>query len=637
MKSHSLSKILVLSICVFSLQGQSLDSLAKRLSELVFSYDPAAQTIVDSMYATGAGQDHKVYQHTLGNHYYFKGLIDSAYVAYLRALKLAEADGDSVRILSLNNNIGVSLMELGQVSGAIDYLTETLDRRKRLADTNRILSGYRNLIEAYQILGIQERVAELLHESYQWKVDSLEYTQPLRNLHLVASFYHYKREEYDSALYHLSSVARLDKIIQDERQIGEYYMNIGRVYLKIDREAEALEALGKAEELFIKSDFKGGLQAIYSSQAEYFQSKEKLEKAIQIFQKAIRTSHAPDWRLSIYQNLSALYRKRGNYQKALEIQDSIIILSDSLTGLEVQKAVFDIESRYKLKEKENEIERLDNAATIAKLEAEQLETKAQRLNIWLWSGGLAALVLILFLIGLNRNIRLQKEQAALKANFAEQQAKLDKQSLQVQLFRTQINPHFFFNTLYAIQSYVLTNDALESSRYLGKLASLMRSVLELNDQEFIRISEELNLLENYLSLEKLRFEEKFEYQIDCPPELMDYDIPTMILQPFVENALVHGFSEISAGGLIKLSIREVQEDEIEIVLSDNGKGYKAGNKLKTNKPKNRSMALNLIEQRLKLLSAEGKGTFSFRIQDRQELNGETGTQVIFNINRSNSQ
>ncbi|CAN0572213.1 unnamed protein product, partial [Laminaria digitata] len=117
------------------------------------------------MYAAGAGRDHKVYQHTLGNHYYFKGLIDSAYVAYLRALKLAEADGDSVRILSLNNNIGVSLMELGQVSGAIDYLTETLDRRKRLADTNRILSGYRNLIEAYQILGIQERVGELLNES----------------------------------------------------------------------------------------------------------------------------------------------------------------------------------------------------------------------------------------------------------------------------------------------------------------------------------------------------------------------------------------------------------------------------------------------------------------------------------------
>ena len=86
-----------------------------------------------------------------------------------------------------------------------------------------------------------------------------------------------------------------------------------------------------------------------------------------------------------------------------------------------------------------------------------------------------------------------------------------------------------------------------------------------------------------------------------------------------------------------MSIREVQEDEIEIVLSDNGKGYKAGNKLKTNKHKNRSMALNLIEQRLKLLSAEGQGIFSFRIQDRQELDGETGTQVIFNINRSNSQ
>lgn len=114
-------------ICNGLAQQASLDSLARDLSDLVFDYDPRAEQWVDSLQEQGIGREHKALQHTIGNYYYLNGIYDSALVSYKRALKLAEEEGDSARVLSLTNNVGVALIELGRLSEAVAYLRAVLD------------------------------------------------------------------------------------------------------------------------------------------------------------------------------------------------------------------------------------------------------------------------------------------------------------------------------------------------------------------------------------------------------------------------------------------------------------------------------------------------------------------------------
>ena len=615
------------------LEAQNLDTIAKRLSDLTFSHNPKAQYIVDSLSSNKQALKHKAYQHTLGNYYFLSGNYDSAFSAYSRAMVFAQQDSDSARVLALNNNIGVALMEMGRISEAIQYLTETLDRRKDLLDTARILSGYGNLIEAYQILEAKDRVLNLLKESFQWRVDSIQYAYPLRRLHVLASFHFYKYGDYKESLVHLKAMRSLDEYLKDDRFKAEYLLSLGRVNLKLGRNEEGVRALRESILLFKKTDFPGGLTGAYLELANYHQSLEELDTAKSYLQRALVNASAPDMKLSIYQGLLAIYKSVGAYEIALQIQDSISVLKTQLQGIEVQKAVFDIESKYQLKEKQNQIKSLSNEARIAKLEAEQLDLKSRRLNTWLWTGAALALVLILFLLGQYRNIRLQKEQAALKADLRSKQNHLEKQALQVQLFRSQINPHFFFNTLYAIQSFVLSNKALESSKYLSKFAALMRAVLELNDQEFISIEREIQVVKDYLNLEKLRFEEKFKFQINCPETLMPASIPTMILQPFVENAIVHGFRDYNEGGLLEVNFTEYSENEILIEIKDNGKGYKPNNSDKSSK---KSMALDLVGKRLRILSEEKGKAFQFKILNRKEVEAISGTIVQLQIPRNSA-
>lgn len=153
----------------------------------------------------------------------------------------------------------------------------------------------------------------------------------------------------------------------------------------------------------------------------------------------------------------------------------------------------------------------------------------------------------------------------------------------------------------------------------------MRAVLELNENANIAIEEEFALLKDYLDLEKLRFEDKFDYEIQCPEELSSLNIPTMILQPFVENSVVHGFTEIDAGGRICISAKINDGNYLLLNIEDNGKGYQKKESKETSGKK--SMAMGLIEQRLKLLSrADGKN-YRFEISNLNVLAGKQGTLV----------
>jgi hypothetical protein len=622
------SLFLLLSISL-SLSAQKdishLDSISKWLSSYSDDEYLALLETIDSLSEDKSALNNRFYQHQLGNFYYFSTQYDSAYSTYQKASKLASAEGDQRSLNALKNNISVSLIELGRIPEAATLMTELLSVRKAEKDTARYLSTMGNLIEAYQILSNDDKVNSLLTESITLPVDSQRFAEPLKRIHNLAYFQYYKEEKYQQALGQLKGLERCNSISYSERTEGELRLGLGRVYNRKNDFNRSHRELKKAIKLFTKLNYNGGLNATYFELAELAMAEKKPDKALAFYQRANNLAVAPDAKMTALRGLLNLYRSLGEYEKALITFSEVQGIKDSLQGVQVQRAVLEIESKYQLRDKENTITQLTNKSKIAALEAEKLELKAKRLRLYIWSGGGFALLIIAALVFFYQNLKLKRQQESLRQELEKQALANEKQELQIQLFRSQINPHFFFNTLYSIQSYVLNNEPLQSSRYLVKFARLMRAVLELNENASISVEEELALLKDYLDLEKLRFEDKFDYEIQCPAALSELSIPTMILQPFIENSVLHGFTEINIGGHICISAQVYKETYLLLNIEDNGKGYQKNTS--TGKSNKRSMAMRLIKQRLKLLSQVDGKNYRFEISNLSIQGDKQGTLV----------
>ncbi|MBL4705897.1 MAG: histidine kinase [Flavobacteriales bacterium] len=221
----------------------------------------------------------------------------------------------------------------------------------------------------------------------------------------------------------------------------------------------------------------------------------------------------------------------------------------------------------------------------------------------------------------------------LKRSRVEQKKTLDQQKMQTDLFeselkalRSQMNPHFIFNSLNSIQALVLKEDTESSYDYITLFAKLVRNTLNYSNREFIPIESELEFLEVYLSLEKLRFGDKFEYQIVFDDE-MNIDVPSLLLQPFIENALLHGL--MHRKGIKKLSIKFELGEKLTCVIIDNGIGrVKAKEILLRRSGEHESFALSAIEQRMSLLNKQlGEEMGSYTIEDLYEGDNAIGTKV----------
>lgn len=150
--------------------------------------------------------------------------------------------------------------------------------------------------------------------------------------------------------------------------------------------------------------------------------------------------------------------------------------------------------------------------------------------------------------------------------------KKEKAQLQLDAVRSQLNPHFLFNALAGIQNLMNTNQTEQANRYLTRFARLTRAVLKNND--LISLEEERNLLDDYLQMEQLRFNFKYEITIDPNLDLNNVEIPSMLLQPFIENAVKHGIASLSSDGQINIAIFK-NENDLILRIEDNGKGFDA--------------------------------------------------------------
>jgi len=212
----------------------------------------------------------------------------------------------------------------------------------------------------------------------------------------------------------------------------------------------------------------------------------------------------------------------------------------------------------------------------------------------------------------------------------------EKAALKLTALRAQMNPHFIFNALNSVQHYILRGDADEANKYLSKFSKLQRLILNHCDQQFISLEKELEMLNLYLQLEQLRVKGNFDYAInideDIDPE--EVNIPPMILQPFIENAIWHGLMPKHGGGFLKLNI-SMDKQFLICLIEDNGIGREASSILKNQQAasgNHHSKGLKLVEERLEILRQQYGQPFEFSISDiTGESNAVTGTVVKLTI------
>ena len=222
---------------------------------------------------------------------------------------------------------------------------------------------------------------------------------------------------------------------------------------------------------------------------------------------------------------------------------------------------------------------------------------------------------------------------------AKEQAKaqLDKKiaGLELQALRSQMNPHFVHNSLNAIQYYIQRNEVEHSENYLVKFSKLVRLFFEYSRKQNISIQEEISLLNNYLEIEKLRFEDKLSYQIEVDKmiDIEEQIIPSMMMQPIVENAVNHGLFHKKENGLVTILFKKIDEKSFTVIVEDDGIGINKSKEMYKDSSKNyQSKSSAVLEERLELLQQSNDWKIEYTIQDLSEISNKNGTRVtlIFN-------
>jgi hypothetical protein len=335
----------------------------------------------------------------------------------------------------------------------------------------------------------------------------------------------------------------------------------------------------------------------------------------------------------VYSIYAKLDSAKGDFRTAFEWQKKYKILNDSLNNVESNKKVAELQTVFEVEKKEIEIQKQE-----IELQVLAKENKNQIFALLGLSIFIVILAFAAYIFNKNRQVV----------------AKYNLLQTEQQVYRLQMNPHFFFNALVAIQDFVMQADGLKASSYISKFARLMRQTLEQSQQEFTSLSSEIETIKYYLDLQQLRFSGKFQYEItvDENLEIDELQIPIMLMQPVIENAIEHGLKESGLNGgdkgkiMISFSQKanknvkniaengKISENLLQITISDNGIGRNKASQINVNTinipQKHNSMATKILASRKELLQKQANFNLEIEIIDKNiEIDKESGTTVCF--------
>lgn len=471
-----------------------------------------------------------------------QGIYEEALTHFLDAEKILKKIGKSGDIGVLENNIGILYIDLEEYDKAKSYYESALEKLISLND-------YVDLSQSYQGLsGIALKIKDTTN-AIKYASLYLETSQKTEIPSFIAGGYHTfgTYQEFcgnmDSAIVYWEKAQHIYYEINDLRSLALINLNIANVYLSNNKYIQALMLTNESLEI-------------------------STEMAIS---KTIMEG---------YKLLVEIHLKLKNYKQAYKSLDQYIELREETLNENTKKAVIEVEKKYEIQLKDEQIKQLKNQDKINQLEINKKESKVREQKY-------LVIILILILIFLIIGFWLYRKSQLLR------QEKI-KLKLEQQVFRTQMNPHFIFNALNSIQRMYLEGNLDKASSFMSDFAELMRTILENSSHYTIPLKEEIKTLEYYLNLEKLRCQDKFTYSITIDPtiDLQITNVPPLIIQPFVENAIWHGILPKDGMGHISIAITK-EKNRLKFEIHDNGVGIDS-----KKQSQHKSKGIHITEQRI---------------------------------------
>ncbi|MBL0012918.1 MAG: tetratricopeptide repeat protein [Flavobacterium sp.] len=512
-------------------------------------------------------------------------------------------------------SIGIVFAEQSNYAKALLFHLKSVRVYEEIKDLKKCAQVYNNIGVAYQSQGEIFKALEYFIKAEQLQERFKDHHVGITQTNIANCYL--KQKDTDKALaYYTKAKTNIDKN-PDPRALGEWYNNMGLYFTSTQNPIKAIENWNLAIQTFASIADKFGVADTHLYLGQLYFEQKNPTAAIVNANLALQLSkeiHVLEQTVVAEKLLSAIYDQQGNATQSLEHFKLYSQAKDSLTNAEtIRKSVesamnFEFEKREVLQKEEHEKREL------------LLKEQAKQNKLQLLFAGLFALLLagIGFLfynrMQLKKTLTLQKELA-----------EYEQKALHLQM-----NPHFVFNCLGSISSFIVQNGTHSAVKYLAKFSKLMRLTLEYSKKSLIPIDKEIQSLQNYLELEQLRFNNKFSFTISKDDNIEDdLALPPLLLQPFVENAIIHGVIPSKENGTISIEF-SLDAHNLICTITDNGIGYATSKAIKENSVSvHQSMALDITKKRLEMIATSTSKKAEVIIEELG--NGCSGTKVTLHL------
>ncbi len=547
--------------------------------------------------------------------------LDSAVVNWLEAINLYIEDSlqspgtqNRLKLASISYNISITYYQLGKYLETIYHVKNGLELYLRLENDKRVIG-------CYNILSLANFEQDNSVEAERYASKALELAFELNDSSAISptsntlAGIYLEVGEYEKALANFNT-SLLFENSKNVSAVQQTKMNIGQTYVHMKAYDSAQVILEEGVAYFMTGNDVMSQITGLNLLCDLYEAQSAWRKVIPLSKKSLSLmENLPllKQRREAYENLYLAYENTGQTALAFDSFKAYSIAKDSLVNEKKGKEIERLRVQLEYEEQEREIGQLTEENLIQELQIEQDRNTRNLI--------LSATILAFLLIGflwLTYKRKQEQKQYALEMKRVE---------IEQRMLRSQMNPHFIFNALNSIQSFITTNNTYEAEVFMSKFSMLVRKILENSTHKFISLEEEIDTLKLYLELEKSRFEERFDFDISEDADTT-LTIPPMLLQPFVENAIIHGMKGKDEKGHIYVRFIE-EEDTLRCEVEDDG----VGRAQPREKASHTSLATSLTNDRVSYFNeASGAGAYRLLIEDLKDEYGQpNGTKVILTI------
>lgn len=545
------------------------------------------------------------------------GSYDKAEKYLQEAVELSEEFKDSVEMANSINVIGTLSLHKGNYPLALEHYNRALDLYKKINDDEGVAIVLNNTGIIHKNYSNYDLALDNYKEALQIEKkfgNQKNYAIGLNNIGVVYK----QKKDYDNAFIFLKDALRISESINDRENIARCLINLGDVYLALKKHPLALNAFLKAKTINKEIGTQYGLCYSLLGIARVYEKEGHYGLALINAQESKTISEnigLLDYHRDVYEVLSRIYEKTNNYRKAFESHQQFKRLNDSLFNRNKIEKIARLESEYKYKQALDSANIRELKLTKAVMTTSQNLAKTRQNYLW----AIIGILLTCLLFGSFVFYQKYRTVKIMNQNVITEQ----------KLLRSQMTPHFIFNSLSVLQGMILNKESEKSISYLSKFSKLLRIVLENSRDKVVPLVRELEAIDNYMILQNMDADPPYDYTLTVDEHIDSHHflIPPMLIQPFVENAIEHAFTPDQEYRQVALHI-SFNNKRLNCRITDNGIGVEALSD-KTN-TKKKSLATTITEERLHMLARDFKTAGGIRIEDRKK-DDEQGTRVTLTI------